>query len=74
MTAMAQCGRIIWPHRPEKVAICTIKEYCWIRVINQLIFIRKENFVIGDIEDFKRFIKLNTLAGEDWSRVWKGRN
>lgn len=37
-------------------------------------FIRKENFVIGDIEDFKRFIKLNTLAGEDWSRVWKGRN
>ena len=22
MTAMAQCGRIIWPHRPEKVAIC----------------------------------------------------
>ena len=37
-------------------------------------FIRKENFVIGDIEDLKRFIKLNTLAGEDWSRVWKGRN
>ncbi|MDY4193819.1 MAG: hypothetical protein SOY03_05895 [Bariatricus sp.] len=42
--------------------------------LSQLIFIRKENFVIGDIEDFKRFIKLNTLAGEDWSRVWKGRN
>lgn len=58
----------------EIMEIGTIKEYCWIRVINQLIFIRKENFVIGDIEDFKRFIKLNTLAGEDWSRVWKGRN
>ena len=29
---------------------------------------------IVNIEDFKRFIKLNTLAGEDWSRVWKGRN
>ncbi len=34
----------------EIMEIGTIKEYCWIRVINQLIFIRKENFVIGDIE------------------------
>lgn len=42
----------------EIMEIGTIKEYCWIRVINQLIFIRKENFVIGDIEDFKRFIKI----------------
>lgn len=29
MTAMAQCGRIIWPHRPEKVAICT--KHTWTR-------------------------------------------
>ena len=27
----------------EIMEIGTIKEYCWIRVINQLIFIRKEN-------------------------------
>ena len=45
----------------EIMEIGTIKEYCWIRVINQLIFIRKENFVIGDIEDFKRFIKLGAI-------------
>ena len=69
-----ESGRKIIVSFIEIMEIGTIKEYCWIRVINQLIFIRKENFVIGDIEDFKRFIKLNTLAGEDWSRVWKGRN
>lgn len=57
----------------EIMEIGTINEYCWVRIIDQLIFIRQENFVVGDIEDFKRFIKLNTLAGEDWSRVWKGR-
>ena len=58
----------------EIIEIGMINEHCWIRVINQLIFIKRENFIIGDMENFQKFIKLNTLAGEDWSRVWKGRN
>ena len=58
-----ESGRKIIVSFIEIMEIGTIKEYCWIRVINQLIFIRKENFVIGDIEDFKRFIKFLLAFG-----------
>lgn len=70
---MPESGKKIIISLIEIMGIGTLNEYCWIRVINQIIFIRQDNFSIGDIEDFKRFIRLNTLAGEDWSRVWKGR-
>lgn len=39
----------------EIMEIGTIKEYCWIRVINQLIFFNQDNFVIGDMGIFVNF-------------------
>ena len=72
MTIKKDGINVLVPESGKKIAISFI-EIIEIGMINEHCWIKRENFIIGDMENFQKFIKLNTLAGEDWSMVWKGK-